>query len=149
LDSKLAAAIFAAQDAMPDLIKDSTNPHFKNTYISLDRVLETVLPVLREHGLMLTQAPDMAGPTPALTTRLTHVETGESFESQAPLVLERETPQAVGSAITYMRRYSILSILGLTADEDDDGEAASATVGRKSAAPGSSGKSAEDKKALW
>ena len=134
MDKELAAALFAAQEAMPDLVKDSTNPHFKNTYVSLDRVLDTVQPVLRAHGLMVTQSPDRD----VLTTRITLVENGESFVGEHPLVLERETPQAIGSAITYARRYALLAMLGLTADEDDDGVAASAVVhsGRKSEASG-------------
>lgn len=128
MDKNLAAALFAAQDAMPDLIKDSTNPHFKNTYISLDRVLETVLPVLREQGIMLNQFPSNIGPHAGLRTVLTHVESGESIEDTMLLPLPKDTAQELGSAITYGRRYAILSILGLTADEDDDGEAASRSV---------------------
>jgi hypothetical protein len=52
------------------------------------------------------------------------VPTGESVEDVMPLMLVKEDPQAQGSAITYARRYSLLTLLSLTADEDDDGEAA-------------------------
>ena len=129
--ANLYNALFAAQGAMPDLQKNAINPHFKNTYITLDSLLERVLPVLRDNFLMLTQIPDNSGSHPSLRTTITHVPTGESLEGNCPLVLDRDTPQAVGSAITYMRRYSLMSILGLVADEDDDAEAATAHESKK------------------
>lgn len=109
---------------MPRIQKDSINPHFKNRYVSLDKVLEVVLPVLHKHGLLLLQPPASDHGTPMLTTCIVDTETGERIEHSMPLILERETPQGIGSSITYARRYSLLSLLGLTADEDDDGEAA-------------------------
>ena len=87
-----------------------------------------ILPLLNENGLVLTQVPTFImsqdGPSPALKTTILHVESGESLDSTAPLMLDKQTAQGLGSAITYMRRYSILAILGLVADVDDDGNAA-------------------------
>jgi hypothetical protein len=83
---------------------------------------------------------------PSLRTDIVHVPTGETLTGNIPLVLQKDDPQGVGSALTYYKRYSILSILGLTADEDDDGQAASprsstrqATSTRSIGSDGSSG----------
>lgn len=106
---------------------DATNPHFRNGYITLNKVLEVVTPLLRERGILLSQplgALPAAQPVPALVTRLIDTESGEVMEDAVPLVLENHTPQGLGSAITYFRRYGILSALGLVGDADDDAEAA-------------------------
>ena len=126
-------ALFQAQAAMPDIQKNALNPHFKNRYVTLEELLDKVLPVLHEHDILLTQFVSNVDGAPALTTRFTFVGEGGGFvEDIAPLVLDKHTPQAVGSAITYMRRYALMAALGLTADEDDDAEAATSKPVKKS-----------------
>ena len=122
----LAEALLAVQKSAPKIQKDAINPHFKNKYISLDKLVPQILPVLNEEGLILTQLPtgDEQG-NPALTTRITFAATGECIEATLPLILDKQNSQGVGSALTYARRYALLSFLGLVADEDDDGERAS------------------------
>lgn len=122
--SGLCEALLTAQGAMPNLQKNSINPHFRNKYISLDSLMENVLPVLNDNELILTQFPSNVGGLPALKTMLIHAPSGESIEDTMMLVLAKDDPQAQGSAITYARRYALMSILGLVADEDDDAEAA-------------------------
>lgn len=125
----LAEALLAFQSKALTVSKDARNPHFGNKYISLDKLVPQVLPLLNEQGLVLTQMPSSVftegGHMPALTTRLTHAPSGEFIESTLPLMLDKNNSQGVGSAITYARRYMLLSFLGLVADEDDDGEKAS------------------------
>jgi hypothetical protein len=125
----LFESLHAVQAAALSISKNARNPHFGNKYISLDKLVPQVLPLLNANGLVLTQLPTNLGvlgePSPALRTRLTHAPTGEFIEDTAPLLLDKQNSQGVGSAITYMRRYALLSILGLVADEDDDGEKAS------------------------
>ncbi len=121
----LISKLFAVANKVPAIQKNSINPHFGNTYVSLDRVLETVLPVLAEDNLMLMQWPTNVSGVPALRTVIYDIETEESMEDTMMLVLERDNPQGQGSALTYAKRYAILSIFGLTADEDDDGQKAS------------------------
>jgi hypothetical protein len=93
--------------------KDSKNPHFKNTYASLTQILSEVKPILNELGLTLLQP----------------IHSGEVFtvifdnekkiaESSIPLPTI-STPQQLGSAITYFRRYSLASLLALEIDDDD------------------------------
>jgi hypothetical protein len=120
----LAAALLAAQKEMPSLQRDSINPHFKNKYVSLDSLMWKILPVLNEQGLVLLQHPTTLEGRPALRTRLLH-ESGESEEDTMLLVLDKDNPQGQGSAITYARRYAVMAMLGLVADQDDDGAAAS------------------------
>jgi hypothetical protein len=124
----LNEALLAVQKSAPALQKDAINPHFKNRYISLDSLMPQILPVLNENGLVLAQLPSYIGhdnPVPALTTRITHALTGESFEATMPLILDKQNAQGQGSALTYAKRYALLSTLGLVADTDDDGAAAS------------------------
>ena len=120
------AALFEVQKNLPTLVKTATNPHFGNEYVPLEEVLDKVLPVLHEQGLLLIQEPhSLDTGVPVLRTSLIHVESGDKIESTMALVLDKTTPQGQGSAITYARRYSILSILGLVGEDDDDGNAAS------------------------
>lgn len=121
----LLAKLYEAQKQMPSIQKNAINPHFKNSYVSLEGVLEVVLPVLNELGLLLLQPPTNVNGQPALRTIIADVESGEQIEYDMMLVLERDNPQGQGSALTYAKRYSILSLLGLTADADDDGQKAS------------------------
>ena len=119
-------ALFEIQkEGIEGVTKDAKNPHFKNTYISLGKLLEVVRPILTAKGLLLVQTPTSVGPVPALDTTLAHIESGSAISDSVPLMLEKDNPQGLGSAITYSRRYSLMSMLGLVADEDDDGEKAS------------------------
>jgi hypothetical protein len=101
--------------------KDSTNPHFKSKYASLSVILDEIQPILTKHNLAYTQIPE-AG---KLITLLMHTGSGEWIESDYDLNSIQNTPQAMGSAITYARRYSLTAALGLNIDDDDDGNAAS------------------------
>lgn len=121
----LAQALLKFQAEAETLQKDSINPHFKNSYIGLDSLVEKVLPLLNKHGIVVLQLPSIAEGSPALTTSLIHAESGQMLNSQMFLVLDRDNPQGQGSAITYARRYALMSILGLVADTDDDGQSAS------------------------
>lgn len=121
----LADKLLTIQQKGVELQKTAINPHFKNKYVPLEEIIGAVVPLLNEHGIVLLQAVGHYEGTPVLVTTLLDSEGGERFESASPLILEKQTPQAVGSAITYMRRYALLSLLGLVADEDDDGNKAS------------------------
>lgn len=99
--------------------KNAKNPHFKNTYADLNALIEAVEPILLEKGLVLLQ-PIKEG---RVFTVLCDTESGECLESFIDLPTGG-TPQAMGSAITYYRRYTLQSLLSLQA-VDDDGQAAS------------------------
>jgi len=119
--SNLAKALTTFQIKVGSIKKDSVNPFFKSKYASLTTIIEHITIPLAESGLCYTQFPDDAG----LTTVLMHSESGEYIQATYVMpVAKQNDPQALGSAITYARRYAIGSILGLAIDEDDDANAA-------------------------
>jgi hypothetical protein len=143
----LAKALAKAQSEFPELTFDSRNPHFKNQYLSLKGLLAAIRPTLAANDLLIVQTVSNTGgpsPAPALTTRLIHVESNEYIEDTMLLSAVKTDPQAQGSAVTYARRYAVVTLLDLVADEDDDGEAASGGES-SSTSSGSSGRSGRKK----
>lgn len=128
---KLCAALVAAQAEMRNPPKDSINPHFKSRFADLATVLDTVKPVLSKHKLGVIQMPcEVDGIGPALATMLVH-ESGEYIRGTVALRPTKPDPQGVGAAMTYARRYGIQAVLGITADDDDDGNHASKPAPQK------------------
>lgn len=118
---EIAVALRDAQVDTKFAIKDSTNPHFKSRYADLTSVIVAVKDSLNLNGIVFIQTPTESAPgTLALTTRLLH-SSGEWIEDTAVCPLQKNDPQGYGSALTYLRRYSLASITGLYQD-DDDGE---------------------------
>ena len=111
-------ALIKAQREFPAVIKDSNNPHFKNTYASLESVLEAVTPTLCKNGLAILQTYGISEGQPTLKTILAH-ESGETIEGEQPLLMAKQDAQALAGASTYARRYGILAILSLAAEDDD------------------------------
>lgn len=125
-ETVLLTALREARKEIEPIEKGKENPFFGNRYVDLDAIKAEVDPVLDKHGMYITQWPSMT-PTgePALTTMLVH-ESGSLMYSNAALSLSKKDPQALGSALTYMRRYSYTGILGIKGiDPDDDGNVAS------------------------
>lgn len=105
--------------------KNATNPHFKNKYADLQEIIECVRKPLLDAGLTFTQKIMRAeGDTYPITLQ-TILTDGKTSEVLAEFPVSGGTPQAIGSAITYAKRYSLAAAFGLAADEDDDGNAAS------------------------
>ena len=127
----IADALASAQAELTDPVKDSVNPHFKSRYADLATVLKTVRPVLSKHGIALTQTTNYAEGVLVLVTRLSWRD--EEIVGHYPVIPQQSTPQGYGSALTYARRYAIQAIVGVAADEDDDGNAASAASSKPSA----------------
>ena len=120
--ASLAAALAKAQGEMENAGKNSVNPHFKSKYADLAEILNTVRPVLSKHGLAVTQFPAFEGGTAHVETILTHAS-GEWMSGTCSAPVQKSDPQGVGSALTYLRRYSLAAVCGL-AQEDDDANAA-------------------------
>lgn len=121
--SELVKALVAAQAEFTAIPKDSTNPFFRSNYAGLPVVVEKASPILAKHGLAISQhvcETDDDG----LITYLLHTS-GEFIAHSMKLHLVKDDPQAQGSAITYARRYAYMAVLGLVADDDDDGNAGS------------------------
>ena len=121
----IAPALLAAQKQMTFAAKDSTNPHFKNKYAGLPQVIDAIKGPLNDNGITFIQTPtipEIDDVRLLLVTRLLH-ESGEWIEDTAICPMPKQDPQGLGSAMTYLRRYSLAAICGLYQD-DDDGEAA-------------------------
>lgn len=124
MQNTLHKALAKAQSEFPLVKKEDSNPFFKSKYAGLPAVLEVALPVLHKNGLYLSQAPISEGERIGVKTTITHAESGDSIESSFTVALTKNDPQGAGSALTYTKRYAIVSILSLNVDEDDDGNLA-------------------------
>lgn len=131
---ELAAALLKARPGMGRILKDSTakiegqKANYSYKYADLANTFEAVLPSLLEHGVLMIQSTDSSDPTiVTVQTRLYHAASGEWMESELSIKPTASDAKAIGSAITYARRYSIQPLLGL-ATEDDDGTQASKPV---------------------
>lgn len=123
--ANLAMALAKAQAEMPVVKFDAKNPFLKNKYATLGAVIEASRPVLKKHGLAVSQFPYGFENTVGVTTILIH-ESGEWIEENISLELEvgkgLSNNQSAGVTLTYLRRYAYAAILGITADEDGDGD---------------------------
>jgi ERF superfamily len=112
----LASSLATFHVMVGKISKDSTNPFFKSKYAGLPNVLEAIHEPLKEAGLVFTQFP--CGDE--LCTTLIDVASGEFMQAGFKMLPVKNDPQAQGSALTYTRRYSLVAILGLNVDDDDD-----------------------------
>ena len=118
----ITKAIIAAQAELPVLTLDATNTFSDTRYSSMKHIMETVKPVLRAHGLALLQPVTNDEDRVGVETVLMH-ESGEWISVVGCMSLQAEKGksfmQVAGSAVSYLRRYGIISTLGLYADEDE------------------------------
>lgn len=130
--SKIASALNKAQKSMGAVKKGADNPFFKSKYADLTSVIEACKEALNENGITILQPHRsvVSEPTGGETKIFDFVDTilihdsGEQLTSSTRIVVKKENdPQALGSAISYARRYGLQSFICLPA-EDDDGEGA-------------------------
>lgn len=123
--NELATALAAAQATIQAAIKDAENPHFRSKYADLPAVWEACRKPLTDHGLSVVQLPIDSEPGRiALMTMLLH-KSGQFIRSTVSTRIVKDDPQGVGSGLTYLRRYALAAAVGVVADVDDDGNAAS------------------------
>lgn len=133
---ELAAAMAKAFPEIEGATKDSENPAFKQggkalKYADLSSVVEAVKPALAKHDLWFSQMTHEHEGGVCVETVLTH-SSGESMSFGKLFVpASKQDAQGYGSALTYARRYSLMTAFGV-APEDDDGNAAGASVAQKS-----------------
>ncbi|MGW5074031.1 ERF family protein [Rhodococcus sp. NPDC004095] len=128
----IAAALVKLQGEVKTIIKGAKNDHFGNTYAELKDVQTMALPLLSKHGLALTQWPRTEGGKHYLRSYLVHTS-GVGMVDDIDLLLTKNDPQGLGSAITYQRRQTTMAILGLSAEDDDDGNKAANRQSRPTA----------------
>lgn len=124
--NELVAAISLAQAEIKDALKDSTNPMFKSKYADLSAVWNACREALTKNKLAITQPVYSMNDDYYMCTLLAHAS-GQFLRTDVKLkaVGNRGTNeiQALGSAITYMRRYEMGAVLGIVTEVDDDGNA--------------------------
>ena len=121
---QIASALVKSQRAFGPALKTSTNPHFRSRYADLSACVEAVIDALNENGIFLLQKNYDCSDGIMCETVFVH-ESGEMLECgivHFPAV--KQDPQGYASALTYARRYSLMSACGI-APEDDDGNAGS------------------------
>lgn len=114
-----------AQETMPMPDLDGLNPAFRSKYTTLANGLGVAKAHLSKHGISVYQATRIEGDILMLDTRLSCK--GQWIEAEYPVCRFPAKPQELGSALTYARRYSLFSLVGIAGEEDDDGNAANAT----------------------
>ena len=120
----IAAAFVKAQQGFAPALKTNTNPHFKSRYVGLDGCIEAVIDALNSNGIALLQPTHEDATGVTVETLFVH-ESGETLSGgKLHVPAAKQDPQGYGSALTYARRYSLMSACGI-APEDDDGNAAS------------------------
>lgn len=115
-------ALAAAQMEMGPAIKDAQNPAFRTKYADLASVMAACLPALTKHGICVMQPTGEDEIGRFVKTILAH-SSGETVECRVPLIVAKNDMQGYGSAVTYARRYGLMSMAGVAPD-DDDGNAA-------------------------
>lgn len=121
---KLAEALAKAQSTMGEAKEDSKNPFFKSNYADLTSVWRACRKSLTDNGLSVVQTTDMKDDKITIVTTLIH-SSGEWMKGCLPLMLTKNDPQTMGSALTYARRYALAAIVGVCKEgEDDDAEQA-------------------------
>lgn len=126
--SELATALSIAQSQIGGAVRSSTNPFFKSSYADLGDVIKAIKEPLAANGLSMIQMPitNLIEKSVGVSTRIIH-SSGEWIEGEFFLPLTKFDSQAVGSALSYSRRYGITSIL-MIPQTDDDANAASMKV---------------------
>lgn len=115
--------LLRAQADFKPLRKTKENPYFHSSYADLGDIMDSISDALRKHGLVITSSSVPHDKGLLLTTSIHDIETSKSISSS--FFIGELDPQKIGSGLTYGRRYNIVNLLNLVADEDDDGNRAS------------------------
>ena len=131
---ELSKALAKFQEEVKQPLKDKNNPFFKSKYVPLENVVEAITDVAPKNGLSFVQwALNDENGRVGVATMLMH-ESGEWIEFDAVhMKADKETAQGAGALITYLKRYSLSAVFGITSDQDDDGNGASGNKAPKSA----------------
>ena len=132
--SELSKALAKFQEEVKQPLKDKNNPFFKSKYVPLENVVEAITDVAPKNGVSFVQwALNDENGRVGVATMLMH-ESGEWIEFDAVhMKADKETAQGAGALITYLKRYSLSAVFGITSDQDDDGNGASGNKAPKSA----------------
>ena len=124
---QLATALAIAQGSIQHAVKDRTNPAFKSSYADLASVWDACRAALSSNGLSVSQHPGRLEDGSATVTTILLHKSGQHIASVCAALPRDQSPAAVGSVVTYLRRYALAAAVGV-APEDDDGQAAHHTA---------------------
>ena len=119
----ITKALLNVQSSIGAIVKNKKNSHFGYTYVEINSILESILPVLIENKIFLHQTHELDDNDNFITNTILLHESGESISNKVPLKIAKKDPQSMGGLCTYGRRYGLVSLLGLQA-VDDDGHSA-------------------------
>lgn len=124
--TKINKALVEFHKKVKQPMKDAKNPFFKSKYVPLENVVEAIDEVAPSLGLSFTQwASNDSNGRVGVSTMLLH-ESGEYIEyDPVYMKADKETAQGAGALISYLKRYSLSAVFGITSDQDDDGNHAS------------------------
>jgi hypothetical protein len=145
--TEIAAALAKAQGAMDDATKSETNPHFRSKYADLAAVREVIREPLAVNDLSIIQAPRSREGEVEVETMILH-KSGEFIAETLSVPLTKRDAQGIGSAISYARRYGLMSLLGLAAADDDGNEAVRRQPPQPSQAPATDARRADSEQLL-
>jgi hypothetical protein len=122
---QIAIALCESQKAFARIVKDTVNPFYKSEYATLPSVIDATRTALATNGIAVVQGLGFDAGNCTVTTSLIH-KSGQWVRSIAETPLSKQDAQGVGSAATYLRRYSLQAMLNISSEDDDDGNVASA-----------------------
>jgi len=120
--NEISAALAKVQGEVSNPVFNKTNPHFKSSYADLSSVLNAVRPPLSKNGISFMQLTNLEDSGLVLYTRLVH-SSGQWIESVYPVTASGKH-QEIAAALTYAKRLSLSAIVGVSGEDDDDGNAA-------------------------
>lgn len=119
---QILPVLIQVQSNIEGISKDAVNPFFKSKYATLSSVLDVAKEILNKNNILIIQSPHILIYGPVLITTLYH-DSGQWMRSYTPIFLTKNDSQGLGGAITYLRRYSLTAMLGIS-EYDDDGNGA-------------------------
>jgi hypothetical protein len=128
MNKSINEKLFALQNEIGAISKDANNPFYKSKYFDINSLIKQLQPLFQKHRLLLLQPIEES----LVYTRIVCVDSGEFVEASMKLP-DLADIQKLGGAVTYLRRYTLSSLLGLQSEDDDGNAASSASV--KSSAP--------------
>lgn len=132
IEGSLASAMAAAFAEIEGATKSANNPHFKSKYADITAVIEAIKPALINHGLFFTQHCEPSENGVTVETWLRHAGGDELSLGKLYVPANKKDAQGFGSALTYARRYALVTAFGVPT-EDDDGNAAAASQNKRPA----------------
>ena len=125
----ISIAMIKVQSEIKGMTPDAENPFFKSNYITLDGILEYIRPILTKNEIWLIQEAKGLDTNVSIRTSLIH-SSGEFIETESlEMIPNKNDPQVLGSLITYLKRYQLAALLGISSEVDDD---ANKATGNKS-----------------